>query len=35
MKKMSTGPSLYYGGYDSYDCPKNVLPIKPFQEHKK
>ena len=32
---MSTGPSLYYDGYGSYDCPKNVLPIKPLKEVKK
>ena len=32
---MSTGPSLYYGGYGSHDCTKNVLPIKPLKEVKK
>ena len=32
---MSTGPSLYYDGYGSYDCPKNFLPIKPLKEVKK
>ena len=32
---MSTGPNSYYDGYGSYDCPKNVLPIKPLKEVKK
>ena len=30
-----TGPSLYYDGYGSYDCPKIFLPIKPLKEVKK
>ena len=34
-KKMSAGPSLYYAGYSSYDCPKNFLTIKPLKEVKK
>ena len=32
---MSTGPSSYYDEYGSYDCPKNVLSIKPLKEIKK
>ena len=32
---MSTGPSSYYAGYGSYDCPKNVLLIKPLNGVKK
>ena len=32
---MSTGPSLYYDGYGSYDCPKTLLAIKPLKEVKK
>ena len=28
---MSTGSSLYYDGYDSYDCPKTFLAIKPLK----
>ena len=32
---MSTGPSLYYDGYGSYDCPKKFLSIKPLKEVKK
>ena len=35
MKKMSTGSSLYYKGYGSYDCPKNFLTIKPLKEVEK
>ena len=34
-KKMSTGSSVYYDGYSSYDCPKNFLEIKPLKEVKK
>ena len=32
---MNTGPSSYYDGYGSYDCPKNFLPIKPLKVVKK
>ena len=32
---MSTERSSYYDGYGSYDCPKNVLPIKPLKKVKK
>ena len=32
---MSTGPSLYYDGYGSYDCPKKFFLIKPLKEVKK
>ena len=32
---MSTGPSLYYEGYGSYDCPKNFLTIKLLKEVEK
>ena len=32
---MSTGPSLYYDGYGSYDCPKKFLTIKPLKEVEK
>ena len=35
MKKMHTGSSIYYDGYGSYDCRKNLLPIKPLKEVKK
>ena len=35
MKKMSAGPSSYHDGYGSYDCPRNLLPIKPLKEVKK
>ena len=28
---MSTGSTVYYEGYSSDDCPKNVLPIKPLK----
>ena len=35
MKKMSTGLSVYYDGYGSYDCPKNFLLIKPLRESNK
>ena len=31
MKKISTGSSVYYDGYGSYDCPKNFLLIKPLK----
>ena len=31
MKKMSTGLSVYYDGYGSYDCPKKFLLIKPLK----
>ena len=31
MNQMSTGLSVYYYGYGSYDCPKNVLLIKPLK----
>ena len=31
---MSTGPSLYYDGYGSYDCPHNFYLIKPLEEVK-
>ena len=34
MKKMSTGLSVYYDGYGSYDCPKNFLLTKPLKEGK-
>ena len=34
-KKMSTGPSLYYEGYGSYGCPKNVVTINPLRKLKK
>ena len=29
---MSTGSTVYYDGYSSYDCLKNSLPIKPLKE---
>ena len=29
---MSTGSTVYYGGYASYDCPKNFLRIKPLKD---
>ena len=32
---MSTGSTVYYDGYGSYDCLKNALPIKPLKEVKK
>ena len=32
---MSTGSTVYYDGYGSYDCPKKFLPIKPLKEVKK
>ena len=28
---MSTGSTVYYDGYGSYDCPKNFRPIKPLK----
>ena len=28
---MSTGLSVYYDGYGSYDCPKTFLSIKPVK----
>ena len=31
MKKMSTGLSVYYDRYGSYDCSKNFLLIKPLK----
>ena len=34
-KEMSTGLTVYYDGYGSYDCPKNLPPIKPLKEVKK
>ena len=34
-EKMSTGPSSYYNGYGSYDCPKKFLSIKPLKGVKK
>ena len=30
---MSTGSSVYYDGYGSYDCPKNFLPTKPLNPY--
>ena len=35
MKKMSTGLSVYYDGYGSYDSPKNFFLIKPLKGIKK
>ena len=32
---MSTGSTVYYDGYGSYDCPKIFLAIKPLKEVKK
>ena len=32
---MSTGSTVYYDEYGSYDCFKNFLPIKPLKEFKK
>ena len=34
-KKISSGPSLYYDGFGSYDFKKNVHSIKPVKEIKK
>ena len=35
MKEMSTGLSVYYDGYGSYDCLQNFLLIKPLKEVEK
>ena len=38
MKKMSTGPNLYYDGYGSFDYPKKILlrePLEGVKKHKK
>ena len=32
---MSTESTVYYDGYGSYGCPKNVLPIKTLKKVKK
>ena len=29
---MSTRSIVYHNGYGSYDCPNNLLPIKPLKE---